>query len=185
MYATECSIMALTGGVGMPKIRTDAYPTLCNSGNLPCIRLSLVPRHRSSRGRGTLCPCGGRFLGRFLAYILSLFVLNRFCPCLQVLITEATRKVLVPESPPGRSGEQAFDRLAGHKAGEWLGGRRPNLKGSGSGGSVDDGIQLGRRISSGGDTLTMVCCLRLRYISFSRFVVVSILVACFHNQPFT
>ena len=40
------------------------------------------------------------FLGKFLAYILSLFVLNWFCPCLQVLITEATLKELVPEPLP-------------------------------------------------------------------------------------
>ena len=44
---------------------------------------------------------GGWFLSKFLAYILlSLFVLNRFCPCLQVLITEATLKELVPEPLP-------------------------------------------------------------------------------------
>jgi hypothetical protein len=42
----------------------------------------------------------GWFLGKFFAYILSLFVLDRFCPCLQVLITEATLKELVPEPLP-------------------------------------------------------------------------------------
>ena len=85
-------------GVGMPKIRTDAYPTFCNSRNLPCIRLSLVPHNRNSRGRGNFVA--GWFLGKFFAYILSLFVLDRFCPCLQVLITEATLKELVPEPLP-------------------------------------------------------------------------------------
>jgi len=49
------------------------------------------------------------FLGKFLAYILSLFVLNWFCPCLQVLITEATLNGTRTRVAPGRSGDQAFD----------------------------------------------------------------------------
>ena len=39
---------------------------LCNSGNLLCFRLSLGPPHRNSRGRGTLCPCGGMVPWRIL-----------------------------------------------------------------------------------------------------------------------
>jgi hypothetical protein len=67
--------MALTAkGLACRKSERTLTPTFCNSGNLPCITLSLVPHNRNSRGRGNFVA--EWFLGKFLAYILSLFVLN-------------------------------------------------------------------------------------------------------------
>lgn len=88
-----------------------ALNRLRNFGILSCI-IPLVPHHRNSRRRGTLCPCGGWALGTFLAYILSQFVLNHFCPWKKLIITAEFNGLLPKEArEKARAAKDHFDNL--------------------------------------------------------------------------
>ena len=64
---------------------------------------------------GTAVPyvlVGGRGLGAFLRYILSLFVLNRVCPWKKLVITEEFNGILPKEArEKARAAKDHFDNL--------------------------------------------------------------------------